>query len=40
MHMLEGIDEDSETGIVAPKKPTYPQKWPEYNAAQRTEKAN
>lgn len=40
MHMLEGMDKDGETDVLVPKKPTYPQKWPEYNAAQRTEKTN
>ena len=36
-HMFEGLDD-----VKAPKlvKPTYPQKWAEYNAAQTTEKAN
>ena len=43
-HKLEGVDEaelpsfsDSEKEKF---KPTYTQRWPEYNAAQRTEKAN
>lgn len=39
-HMLEGIEEaDVELSLKAPKA-TYPQKWPEYNAAQTTEKGN
>ena len=39
-HMLEGIDGDEEVADSATQRPTYPQKWPEYHAAQRTEKAN
>lgn len=39
-HMLEGIEEaDEELPLKAPRA-TYPQKWPEYNAAQTTEKGN
>ena len=38
-HMLEGFDE-AEVLPAKPQRPTYPQKWPEYNAAQTTEKAN
>ena len=41
-HKLEGIDEPDEGTILEPvaPRPTYGQRWPEYNAAQRTEKAN
>jgi transposase len=37
-HMLEGVDDTVEVPKVI--KPLYPQKWPEYNKAQTTEKAN
>lgn len=40
-HMLEGLQEvDHETFEPVKARVTYPQKWPEYNAAQTTEKAN
>ena len=39
-HLLEGVDEVETLGDAKPQRPTYPQKWPEYNAAQRTEKTN
>ena len=38
--MLEGVEEVEALGNAKPQRPTYPQKWPEYNAAQRTEKGN
>lgn len=38
-HMLEGNLDEIEPE-PKPAKPTYAQRWPEYNAAQRTEKAN
>lgn len=40
-HLLSGLDGIEEPSAIAqPQRPTYSQKWPEYNAAQTTEKAN
>lgn len=39
-HKLEGIEDAESLPDLKPQRPTYPQKWPEYNAAQRTEKGN
>lgn len=37
-HLLAGLDDPESQ--PQPQRPTYRQKWPEYNAAQTTEKAN
>lgn len=40
-HHLEGVSEaDGEDALPIPSRVTYGQRWPEYNAAQATEKTN